>query len=152
MVQTNHWLSRIFFGKLKPVSKPFRKNASIIARENGKFLLVKKPRDHHAWQFPQGGVEAGESFEEAAQREFVEELGTQKIKILKEVGVYSYEWAVGEKVSDELKNFRGQEVHLSLADFLGNNAEIRLNRSELAEWRWVDAAELEKLIESPEYL
>jgi len=134
------------------VSKPFRKNASIIARKNRKFLLVKKPRARHAWQFPQGGAEVGETFEEAARREFAEELGTDKIKILREAGVYSYEWSAGKKVRKELKNFCGQEVHLFLADFFGEDAEIQLDRNELAEWRWVDAAELNELIESPEYL
>ncbi|MBU1089392.1 NUDIX domain-containing protein [Patescibacteria group bacterium] len=132
--------------------KPFRKNASVILRKNGKFLLVKKPRNHHAWQFPQGGVEASETFEEAARREFAEELGTRKIKILREAGVYSYEWAAEEKVSEELKKFRGQEVRLFLAEFLGKDADIELDQNELTEWRWVDAAELKELIESPEYL
>ncbi len=134
------------------MSKPFRKNASIIARENGKFLLVKKPRTRHAWQFPQGGVEADETFEEAAQREFEEELGTDKIKILKEASVFFYEWSNEAEIDPRLKKFRGQEVHLFLADFFGGDSEIKLDRNELAEWRWVDAAELNELIESPEYL
>ena len=134
------------------MSKPFRKNASIIARENGKFLLVKKPRTRHAWQFPQGGVEADETFEEAAQREFEEELGTDKIKILKEASVFFYDWSDETEIDPRLKKFRGQEVHLFLADFFGGDSEIKLDRNELAEWRWVDAAELNELIESPEYL
>ncbi len=132
--------------------KPFRKNASVIARKNGKFLLVKKPRDHHAWQFPQGGVEAEESFEEAALREFKEELGCDGIKILKEVGVYSYQWPANAEINEHLREFCGQEVHLFLADFLGEDAGIMLDENELEAWEWVDVAELEKLIESTDYL
>jgi NADH pyrophosphatase NudC (nudix superfamily) len=43
-------------------------------------------------------------------------------------------------------------VHLFRADFLGENSEIKLEEKELAEWRWVNADDLQKLIESPAYL
>ncbi|GAA5898057.1 mitochondrial 54S ribosomal protein mL46 MRPL17 [Sporobolomyces salmoneus] len=39
------------------------------------YLLLKKKRSQHAWQFPQGGVEGDESLVEAARRELVEETG-----------------------------------------------------------------------------
>ena len=134
------------------MSKPFRKNASIIAQKNGKFLLVRKPRDHHAWQFPQGGVETDENFEEAALREFTEEIGCSKLEDPKEVGVYSYDWPENIEVDERLNKFRGQEIHLFIADFTGTDSEIELEKKELVEWRWVDADDLQKLVESPAYL
>ncbi|SGY20589.1 BQ5605_C016g08101 [Microbotryum silenes-dioicae] len=39
------------------------------------YMLLKKDRNTHAWQFPQGGVEGDESLLEAAQRELIEETG-----------------------------------------------------------------------------
>ncbi|GAA5947691.1 hypothetical protein JCM3765_001037 [Sporobolomyces pararoseus] len=39
------------------------------------YLLLKKKRSQHAWQFPQGGVEGDESLVEAARRELAEETG-----------------------------------------------------------------------------
>ncbi|SCV72220.1 BQ2448_4914 [Microbotryum intermedium] len=39
------------------------------------YMLLKKNRKTHAWQFPQGGVEGDESLLEAAQRELIEETG-----------------------------------------------------------------------------
>jgi len=133
--------------------KPFRKNASIIAHRGEKFLLVRKPRNRHAWQFPQGGVEAGETFLDAAQREFSEEIGTSKIEIVGgERGIYFYEWSTDDELGPQLRKFRGQEVHFFFAKFLAEDAEIVLDKNELVEWRWVTPAELKKLIESPEYL
>ena len=38
-------------------------------------LLVHKPRRNDAWQLPQGGIEAGETPEQAACRELMEEAG-----------------------------------------------------------------------------
>ncbi|GAA5989591.1 hypothetical protein JCM11641_002757 [Rhodosporidiobolus odoratus] len=39
------------------------------------YLVLKKERDEHSWQFPQGAVEAGESLADAAKRELLEEVG-----------------------------------------------------------------------------
>jgi len=131
----------------------YRLNGSIIACKNNKYLLVKKPRIHHAWQFPQGGVEIGENCREAALREFKEETGANQIKISKDESViYKYDWPNNIKVNENLKKFRGQEVHIFLAEFIGNDSDIFLEKNELEKWRWVSKTELEKLIESPEYL
>ena len=133
--------------------KNLRKNASVIARKNGKFLLVRKPRAHHAWQFPQGGVESGETFLDAARREFLEEVGTARIEIVgDERAIYFYDWPKNVELDPRLRKFRGQEVHFFVADFLAEDAEIILDKNELAEWRWVARDELAKLVESPEYL
>ena len=48
----------------------------------------------HAWQFPQGGVDAGETPVEAACRELEEEVGTTKALLLRESGGFL---AVGDK-------------------------------------------------------
>lgn len=133
--------------------KPYRQNASIIARRGNQYLLVKKPRQHHAWQFPQGGVEAGENPLEAAKREFEEELGTAKIKILgDERAIYHYDWPDNIELNEKLKNYRGQAVHIYFANFIGEDREIKLDESELESWSWVKIKDLKKLIESPEYL
>jgi len=53
---------------------------AVIAKKNGKFVLVKNTPEsweeyHNYWGFPGGKVEHGEGFEEAAVREFREETG-----------------------------------------------------------------------------
>ncbi|KAI9319288.1 hypothetical protein BX666DRAFT_1924704, partial [Dichotomocladium elegans] len=57
------------------------------------YLLVRKPRKHHAWQFPQGGIEPGERVSEAALREMREECGDAleaRLLSTRPCGVYRY--------------------------------------------------------------
>lgn len=135
----------------------YRQSGAVIAvRDDGHVLLVRKPRRHHAWQFPQGGVESGEDFRTAAVREFHEEVGTDKVEIIgDERGCYRYDFPPNAEFPAYVVDrtaYRGQEVHLFLARFIGTDADIHLNLTELAEWRWVTVAELPTLVESPEYL
>lgn len=44
-------------------------------REVQSILLVHKPRRNDAWQLPQGGIEDGETPQQAALRELMEEAG-----------------------------------------------------------------------------
>lgn len=53
----------------------FRKNVGIVlANETGDVLLARRA-GMDAWQFPQGGIEEGESAVEAMYRELREEIG-----------------------------------------------------------------------------
>lgn len=53
----------------------FRPNVGIILSNPGGRVLWAKRIGQNAWQFPQGGIRAGESAEEALFRELNEELG-----------------------------------------------------------------------------
>ena len=46
----------------------------IIVNDSGKVLLCKR-KDNHQWQFPQGGINKGETAISAAKREMFEEVG-----------------------------------------------------------------------------
>jgi 8-oxo-dGTP pyrophosphatase MutT (NUDIX family) len=45
-------------------------------------LLVHKPRKHDAWQLPQGGIEEGETTEQAGARELKEETGLETARAI----------------------------------------------------------------------
>ena len=54
----------------------FRANVGIvIANDEGRLLWARRVGGRDAWQFPQGGVNDGESPEEALYRELEEEVG-----------------------------------------------------------------------------
>lgn len=137
---------------------PYRQGGAVIARRpDGRYLLVRKPRLHHAWQWPQGGVEVGEDARAAALREFTEEIGTDKLTIIgDERALFRYDFPPGAEfpayVHERLERYRGQEVHIFLADYLGTDDDIHLEPTELVEYRWVTPEELPALIENPEYL
>lgn len=60
----------------------------IIFSEDRQKVLIIKRRDVQIWVFPSGGVDAGETPEEAVIREVFEETGLHA-EILRKVGVYS---------------------------------------------------------------
>ncbi len=54
----------------------FRANVGIIvANDRGRLLWARRVGGRDAWQFPQGGINVGESAEEALYRELEEEIG-----------------------------------------------------------------------------
>ncbi len=119
-------------------------------KSDGKFLIVKKPRTDHAWQFPQGGVDEGETYEEAAKRELKEELGSEKFQgFMKSKHVLFYEFPTGYSRDDK---YTGHKQSYYFVEFLGDESDIELDKEELEDHRWIYQTELEEYIQSPEYL
>ncbi len=66
-------------------AKGYRANVGIIiSNANGQLLWARRVGGADAWQFPQGGVDDGESPEEAMYRELYEEVGlsADQVKIV----------------------------------------------------------------------
>ena len=61
--------------------------SAAIFNEEGKVLLTRR-QDNGQWCMPSGGMEAGESVEEAILREVFEETGL-RVRVTRLVGVYS---------------------------------------------------------------
>ena len=51
--------------------------AVVVARRGERFLLVHERKHGQLWYVPAGRVEAGESFQQAAVRETIEETGVR---------------------------------------------------------------------------
>lgn len=67
--------------------KRYRPNvAAIIVSSKYPFdceiFIAQRSDIENAWQFPQGGIDAGETAKEALYRELEEEIGTNEIEIL----------------------------------------------------------------------
>ena len=55
----------------------YRLNVGLIISNNEGKLLLCKRKGMNSWQFPQGGIDSGESPLKTAQRELFEEVGIQ---------------------------------------------------------------------------
>lgn len=102
-------------------------------------MIVERQDDHGHWQLPQGGTD-GESLLKAGLREAKEELGVSDLKVL---GVYpkmhTYRFIGGR---NQKTNYKGQKQGLLIAEFFGDDEEVKINYWDHCAWRWVKAQEL----------
>src|SRR5437868_14130095 len=69
---------------MKNKEKYRRGVCGIFLATNGLVLLGERAEQPGQWQFPQGGMEEGETIVEALHREMDEEVGIRKIEILRQ--------------------------------------------------------------------
>ncbi|MBI4836087.1 MAG: NUDIX domain-containing protein [Candidatus Abawacabacteria bacterium] len=112
--------------------------AAVVVNHNKEIMICKRnvPQEH--WQFPQGGVDEGETEEQAVLRELQEELGSNKFSLLyKSKNLYRYEWP-GRGKESEGDEIIGQEQRFFLVLFWGVDSEIELEKGgRLTEFKWV---------------
>jgi len=84
-VWNNHWSENDKWHYKVIDSDGFRPNVGIIvANDSGQLLWARRIGGQNGWQFPQGGINEGESSEQALYRELNEEigLGPEHVEIL----------------------------------------------------------------------
>ena len=87
-------------------------------------MMCQRNDLHDIWQFPQGGIDEGESPKVALLRELKEEIGTDDVQILSEHPEWlSYDFP--EHIKDKMKPFDGQKQKYFLVK-LNKSAKINL--------------------------
>lgn len=103
-----------------------------------------------AWQMPQGGIDPGETVEQAVMRELGEEVGCNKAEI-----IHIYEKTLRYRLPDRLveklwnSQFGGQEQTWVAVRFNGTDSDININAHDPAEfqaWKWVALSDVIDLI------
>ena len=122
----------------------YRANVAFIIFNNEKKVLWAKRINQESWQFPQGGIKAGEKPEDALYRELDEEVGLTKtdIKIIAKTSDW-LKYDVPEKFLNKFwkDKYKGQKQIWFLLKFTGNDNSIYLNNSNKPEfdgWIWKD--------------
>lgn len=130
---------------------PYRACVGITLFNNhGHVFLGQRLDTMGAWQMPQGGIDDGESVEEAALRELKEEVGTDKADIVKiHHEKLRYEFPANFKNPYLKDKYRGQEQTWVALKFTGNDNEIDINAfdpPEFRDWCWSPLHDITKLI------
>lgn len=117
----------------------FRPNvAALLVRPDGLLFIAERTDVTDAWQFPQGGIDEGETPEEALRRELIEEidLAPERYAVREKREGYRYVFPNGSR---KWRKFRGQEQTYFLCDFLGADSDINLatTHPEFRRFRWI---------------
>lgn len=113
-------------------------------------LLVHKPRKKDAWQLPQGGVEEGESMQEAAQREIQEEAGIMPEIIGTSDHCYQYDFPASYR-RFRPDNVCGQKVEYFFGS-IDPEAVVTVDQEEIDEHVWVKRSDIGRYIKRKAYL
>ncbi|GJJ75525.1 large subunit ribosomal protein L46 [Entomortierella parvispora] len=111
------------------------------------YLIVKKPREQHAWQFPQGGVRLVENLQEAAGRELQEECGSNMdLWFVGRVPIGHYSYNFPKELKSE--SVKGAKVFFMKAHIFAG--QVQVDNKEIVDYAWVTKQEMKDYV-APEY-
>lgn len=115
----------------------------IVVNKLAQVLWAKRLGKQDAWQFPQGGIDEGESPEEAVYRELHEEVGLspESVRILGETQEWlRYELPEHMARRNSSAGFLGQKQKWFLLELTESDDKVTLDSGpspEFQDWKWV---------------
>jgi len=131
--------------------KNYRPNVAAIVLSSSypakcEIFIASRIDVEDAWQFPQGGIDKGETPKEALYRELEEEIGTNKVDIIAEFPQWvSYDFPPA--VAAKMAPFDGQTQKYFLVK-LQNGAKINIDTEipEFSQFKFVKTKQLTEYI------
>ena len=131
----------------------YRPNVGVVLfHPDGRVWLGRRLNtpEPYNWQFPQGGVDAGEDLYVAARRELAEETRVVSTTLLGRTdGWMAYDFPPGHSGSKIAKGWKGQRQVWFALRFDGEETEINLSgqgHPEFDAWRWGKLSEAPGLV------
>lgn len=124
-----------------------------VVGQPGQFhiLLLHKPRKRDAWQLPQGGREEGETAEQGALRELMEEAGIRTARFLgRSNHVYQYDFPASYR-KFRPDHVKGQRIEFIFAAVSPETA-VTVDDKEVDRFVWVRPDQLHSYVKRKEYL
>ena len=126
---------------------PLRSGVGIVVlnKENKVFVAKRIDNPKNFWQMPQGGVDEGEEYYDAAIRELKEETSIKTISLIKEIDGLTTYLLPNHLVGIIWKGkYKGQKQKWFIVKFVGEEKEINIKTKypEFLDWKWVN---LEKI-------
>jgi putative (di)nucleoside polyphosphate hydrolase len=116
--------------------------AALLQNSAGQILVAERRDFADSWQFPQGGIDRGETTQAALVREMGEELSlsAEHFSILNERGGYRYEFPQHHR---RWGKYIGQVQTYFLCSFTAPDSVIDINtpKPEFRSWKWIQPAE-----------
>ena len=126
---------------------PLRSGVGIVVlnKKNQIFLAKRIDNPKNFWQMPQGGVDNGENFYEAAIRELEEETSIKTVSLIKEIEGLTTYFLPNHLLGIIWKGkYKGQKQKWFIVRFCGDEKEINIktNNPEFLDWKWVNIENL----------
>ena len=133
--------------KEKYKNLPLRSGVGIVVlnKKNQIFLAKRIDNPKNFWQMPQGGVDNGENFYEAAIRELEEETSIKTVSLIKEIEGLTTYFLPNHLLGIIWKGkYKGQKQKWFVVRFWGDEKEINIktNHPEFLDWKWVNIENL----------
>ena len=133
--------------KKKYENLPLRSGVGIVVlnKKNQVFLAKRIDNPKNFWQMPQGGVDNGEEFYQAAIRELHEETSIKNVSLIKEIDGLTTYFLPDHLVGIIWKGkYKGQKQKWFILRFIGDEKEINIKtkKPEFLDWKWVNIENL----------
>ena len=126
---------------------PLRTGVGIVVlnKKNQVFLAKRIDNPKNFWQMPQGGVDSGEKFYDAAIRELEEETSIKTVSLIKEIDDLTTYLLPNHLLGIIWKGrYKGQKQKWFIVRFDGDEKEINIHTKhpEFLDWKWVNIDDL----------
>ena len=118
---------------------------AVLNKENKIFVAKRIDNPGNFWQMPQGGLDNGENYFDAALRELEEETSIKSVDLIKELSNYTTYDLPDRLLGIIWKGkYKGQKQKWFIVKFNGQENEININTKhpEFLDWKWIDIKEL----------